>query len=90
MTLTIEVRAKPGKINELYQTLQALLPTMRQEMGCKSSRVSRDVEDGELSPLQRLGCAGKLRRLCAIRQRQRHARGHRPAWRVGEIQDRRR
>jgi quinol monooxygenase YgiN len=48
MTLTIEVRAKPGKINELYQTLQALLPTMRKEMGCQASRVSRDVEDGEL------------------------------------------
>ena len=29
MTLTIEVRSKPGKVNELYQTLQALLPTMR-------------------------------------------------------------
>lgn len=48
MTLTIEVRAKTGKINELYQTLQALLPTMRKEMGCQSSHVSRDVEDGEL------------------------------------------
>jgi quinol monooxygenase YgiN len=48
MTLTIEVRAKPGKINELYQTLQALLPTMRKELGCQASRVSRDVEDGEL------------------------------------------
>jgi quinol monooxygenase YgiN len=48
MTLTIEVRAKPGKVNELYQTLQALLPTMRKELGCHASRVSRDMEDGEL------------------------------------------
>lgn len=48
MTLTIEVRAKPGKINELYQTLQALLPTMRKEKGCQACRVTRDVEDGEL------------------------------------------
>jgi quinol monooxygenase YgiN len=48
MTLTIEVRAKPGKVNELYQTLQALLPTMRKEKGCQTCRVTRDVEDGEL------------------------------------------
>jgi len=31
MTLTIEVRSKPGKINEIYQTLQALTPTIRRE-----------------------------------------------------------
>jgi quinol monooxygenase YgiN len=48
MTITIEVRAQPGKVKELYQTLQALLPTMRKEMGCQTCRVSRDVEDGEL------------------------------------------
>ncbi len=48
MTITIEVRAQPGKINELYQTLQALIPTMRKEIGLPASRVSRDVEDGEL------------------------------------------
>jgi quinol monooxygenase YgiN len=48
MTLTIEVRSRPGKVNELYQTLQALLPTMRKEIGCQACRVSRDVEDGEL------------------------------------------
>ena len=48
MTITIEVRAQPGKVKELYQTLQALLPTMRKEMGCHACRVSRDVEDGEL------------------------------------------
>ncbi len=48
MTLTIEVRSKPGNVNELYQTLQALLPTMRKEIGCQACRVTRDVEDGEL------------------------------------------
>ena len=48
MTLTIEVRSKPGKGNELYQTLQALLPTMRQEKGCLSCRVSQDMEDGDV------------------------------------------
>jgi len=51
MTITIEVRAQPGKVKELYQTLQALLPTMRKEMGCHACRVSRDVEDGELFSL---------------------------------------
>ena len=45
MTLTIEVKSKPGKNFELDQTLQVLLPTMRQEKGCLSCRVSRDLED---------------------------------------------
>ena len=48
VTLTIEVRARPGKINELCQTLQAFLPTMRREKGCLNCRVSRDMEDSEL------------------------------------------
>ena len=48
MTLTIEVRSKPGKLNELHQTLQALLPTMRQEKGCLGCRVAQDMEDGEV------------------------------------------
>lgn len=48
MTLTIEVRSKSGKSIELYQTLQALLPTMRQEKGCMNCRVSQDMEDGEV------------------------------------------
>jgi quinol monooxygenase YgiN len=48
MTLTIEVRAKPGKINELYQTLMAFLPTMRKEKGCRNCRVSPDAESEEV------------------------------------------
>jgi quinol monooxygenase YgiN len=48
MTLTIEVRSKPGKIHELYQTVQAFLPTLRQEKGCLNCRVSQDTEDGEV------------------------------------------
>jgi len=48
ITLTIEVRSKPGKINELFQTLQALLPTMRQEKACLNCRVSQDFEDGDV------------------------------------------
>ena len=48
MDLTIELRAKPGKFQELYQTLQALLPTIRKEKGCRECRIYRDVEDGEI------------------------------------------
>jgi quinol monooxygenase YgiN len=48
MTVTFEVKAQAGKFKELDQTLQALLPTMRDEKGCRDCRVSRDVEDGEV------------------------------------------
>jgi quinol monooxygenase YgiN len=48
MTVTFEVKAQAGKLQELDQTLQALLPTMRDEKGCRDCRVSRDVEDGEV------------------------------------------
>lgn len=51
MTLTIEVRAKTGKANELYQTLQALLPTMRRAKGCVSCRVSPGASDEKLYTL---------------------------------------
>ncbi|MGZ6220431.1 MAG: putative quinol monooxygenase [Syntrophales bacterium] len=46
VTVTIEVKSQPEKIQELYQTLQALLPTMRKDKGCLNCRISRDVEDG--------------------------------------------
>jgi quinol monooxygenase YgiN len=49
MELTIEIRAKPGKFQELYQTLQALLPSIRTREGCRDCRISCDVEDGETS-----------------------------------------
>jgi len=48
MELTIEFKAKPGKFQELYQTFQALLPTIRKENGCRECRTYRDVEDGEV------------------------------------------
>ncbi len=48
MKLTIEMKARPEKIQEFYQTLQALLPTIRREKGCRDCRVWRDVEDGEI------------------------------------------
>jgi quinol monooxygenase YgiN len=51
MTLTIEVRAKSGKANELYQTLQALLPTMRRAKGCVNCRVSPDAGNEGLHTL---------------------------------------
>lgn len=48
MTLTIEVRARSGRANELYQTLQALSPVIRKEKGCLKCQISRDMEDGEI------------------------------------------
>ena len=48
MEITIEFKARPGKFQELYQTLQALLPTIRKEKGCRECRIYRDVEDGEV------------------------------------------
>jgi quinol monooxygenase YgiN len=48
MKLTVELRAKPEKTQEIYQTLQALLPSIRREKGCRDCRVWRDVEDGEI------------------------------------------
>ncbi len=44
MELTIEIRPKPGKLHELYQTLQALLPTVRNEKHCRDCRFSLDGE----------------------------------------------
>lgn len=48
MELMIEMKAVTGKIQEFYQTLQALLPTIRKEKGCRDCRICRDVEDGEV------------------------------------------
>lgn len=48
MELAIEIKAKPGNFQELDQTLQALLPTIRNEKGCQECRIYRDVEDGEV------------------------------------------
>lgn len=48
MELTIELKAQSGKFQELYQTLHALLPTLRKEKGCRECRIYRDVEDGEV------------------------------------------
>ena len=45
MELTIEIKAKPRKVLELDQTLQALLPTIRNEKGCRDCRICRDAQD---------------------------------------------
>jgi quinol monooxygenase YgiN len=42
--LTIEIRPRPGKFQELYQTLQALLQTIRNEKRCRECRLSLDGE----------------------------------------------
>jgi quinol monooxygenase YgiN len=44
MELTIEIRPRPGKSLELYQTLQALLPTIRNDKRCRDCRISVDGE----------------------------------------------
>ncbi len=46
--LAIEIRAKPGKFQELHQTLQALFPTIRNEKSCRKCRIYRDAEDGKI------------------------------------------
>ena len=46
MEVAIEIKAKPGDFQELDQTLEALLPTIRNEKGCRRCRIYRDVEDG--------------------------------------------
>ena len=48
METTIELKVTTGKFHELYQTLQALLPTIRKEKGCLDCRIFRDIEDGEV------------------------------------------
>jgi quinol monooxygenase YgiN len=48
MKLTIELKTRSGKYQELYQTLQALLPTIRREKGCLDCRICQDMEDEEI------------------------------------------
>ncbi len=66
MNLTIEVRAKPEKFQELYQTLQALLPTMRRENGCLESRIYGMWRMARFFPLRCTGTTWRnLKTTCA-------------------------
>jgi quinol monooxygenase YgiN len=48
MKLTIEIRANQDKFQELFQTLQALLPVMREQKGCRDCRICLDAEDSDI------------------------------------------
>jgi quinol monooxygenase YgiN len=48
MILTIEIKAKEEKFQEIYQMLNALVPAIRKEKGCIECRIYRDVEDGNV------------------------------------------
>lgn len=48
MMLTIEIRAREEKFQEIYQMLHALVPAIRKEKGCIECRIYRDVEDGNV------------------------------------------
>jgi quinol monooxygenase YgiN len=45
MKLTIEIRAKQLKFQEIYQTLCALLPTIRKHEGCRECHIYKDTEE---------------------------------------------
>jgi quinol monooxygenase YgiN len=47
MELAIEIKAKPGRVHELAQTLEALLATIRNKKGCRGCRFYRNVEDDD-------------------------------------------
>ena len=47
LKLTIDVRARNSKFQELYQTLQALIPMIREEKGCLDCHIYQDMEDEE-------------------------------------------
>ena len=52
MDFTVEIRARSEKFQELYQTLQALIPTIRNEKGCRDCRIYQDVEDRDIFHLR--------------------------------------
>ena len=89
MELTIEIRARPGKFQELYQTLQALLPTIRkrERMPGLPDLPGHGGRGGLLS-FGRLGSTGKPGTLYAVRQRQALLGADRPVERNGKGQDR--
>mgnify|MGYP000112357983 CR=1 FL=1 len=48
MKLTMEIKAKESKFQELYQTLYALLPIIRKYQGCLDCRIYMDTENDDV------------------------------------------
>ncbi len=48
MELTMEIRAKQLRFQELYQTLYALLPTIRKHKGCRECLIYMDKENEDV------------------------------------------
>ncbi|MEQ8164105.1 MAG: antibiotic biosynthesis monooxygenase [Smithellaceae bacterium] len=48
MKLTMEIKAKKIKFQELYQTLYALLPTIRKHKGCRDCHIYTDTENEDV------------------------------------------
>jgi len=48
MDLTIELKARAEKFQELNQALLAFLPAIRKEKGCRESSIYKDAEGGEI------------------------------------------
>jgi len=51
LKLTIEVRARNGKYQELFQTLEALIPMIWEEKNCLDCHIYRDMEDEDVLSL---------------------------------------
>lgn len=48
LKLTIEIRVNSDKFQELHQTLEAFLPMIRRQNGCRDCRITRDIEDTDV------------------------------------------
>jgi len=51
MDITVEVKAKPEKFQELYQTFQALVPTFRKAKGCLGCGIYEEKKHKEIFSL---------------------------------------
>lgn len=48
LKLTIEIRVNSDKFQELHQTLEAFLPMIRGQKGCRDCRIALDIEDSDV------------------------------------------